>query len=61
MSDTLAGSGAGGPSHGAAEAQRAADAVRDRLGVRAPVVAIVLGSGLGALADRVRGQARTVQ
>jgi purine-nucleoside phosphorylase len=39
--------------HGAAAAQRAADAVRDRLGVKAPVAAIVLGSGLGALADRI--------
>lgn len=39
--------------HGAAEARRAADAVRERLGVRDPVAAIVLGSGLGALAGRV--------
>ncbi|MFM8301308.1 MAG: purine-nucleoside phosphorylase [Gemmatimonadota bacterium] len=39
--------------HGAADAQRAAEAVRDRLGVRAPVIGIVLGSGLGTLADRL--------
>jgi purine-nucleoside phosphorylase len=39
---------------GRADAQRAADAVRERLGVQAPVAAIVLGSGLGALADRVQ-------
>jgi len=38
---------------GTAAARRAADAVRERLGVHAPVAAIVLGSGLGALADRV--------
>ena len=44
--------------HGAAEARRAADAVRDRLGVRSPVAAIVLGSGLGALADRLTGATR---
>ena len=46
---------AGGMPHespyGAAAARRAADAVRDRLGVRTPACAIVLGSGLGALAD----------
>jgi purine-nucleoside phosphorylase len=47
-------SGARGEStHGAAAARRAADAIRDRLGVKAPVAAIVLGSGLGALADRL--------
>lgn len=39
--------------YGADAARRAADAVRDRLGVRAPACAIVLGSGLGALADDV--------
>jgi purine-nucleoside phosphorylase len=39
--------------HGAAEARQAADAVRERLGVREPVAAIILGSGLGALAGRV--------
>ncbi len=39
--------------HGAADARRAAEAVRERLGVRAPAAAIVLGSGLGALAERL--------
>ncbi len=46
------------PVHGAAEARRAADAVRGPLGVREPVAAIILGSGLGALADRIEGAAR---
>lgn len=41
------------PGHGALAAQAAADAVRDRLGVQSPVAAIILGSGLGALADRI--------
>ncbi len=40
-------------SHGAAAAQRAADAIRARLGVKNPAAAIVLGSGLGTLADRL--------
>ena len=40
-------------SHGAAAAQHAADAIRARLGVRNPAAAIVLGSGLGTLADRL--------
>ncbi|MBX3173352.1 MAG: purine-nucleoside phosphorylase [Gemmatimonadaceae bacterium] len=39
--------------HGAAAARAAADAVRERLQVRSPAAAIVLGSGLGALAERV--------
>jgi purine-nucleoside phosphorylase len=41
--------------HGTDAARRAADAVRARLGFadKSPVVAIILGSGLGALADRV--------
>ncbi len=39
--------------YGAAAARRAADAVRARLGVGAPACAVVLGSGLGALADEV--------
>jgi purine-nucleoside phosphorylase len=43
-----------GRSHGRADAERAADAVRRRLEVKAPAAAIVLGSGLGALADRVQ-------
>lgn len=45
-------------SHGASAAQQAADAVRTRLGVQSPVAAIVLGSGLGGLADRVTGATR---
>jgi purine-nucleoside phosphorylase len=40
-------------SHGAAASQLAADAIRARLGVQNPVAAIVLGSGLGTLADRL--------
>lgn len=44
--------------HGTAAATRAADAVRARLGVKQPVAAIVLGSGLGALADRLEGATR---
>jgi purine-nucleoside phosphorylase len=39
--------------HGTAAAQRAADAIRDRLKVTNPAAAIVLGSGLGTLADRL--------
>lgn len=45
-------------SHGSVAARAAADDIRDRLGVQAPVAAIILGSGLGALADRVQGAAR---
>lgn len=39
--------------HGTLAAQRAAEAIRSRLGVQSPAAAIVLGSGLGALADRL--------
>jgi len=39
--------------NGAAAAHAAADTIRSRLGVRAPVAAIVLGSGLGDLAARI--------
>jgi purine-nucleoside phosphorylase len=39
--------------HGAADARAAADVVRARLGVEAPACAIILGSGLGGLADRI--------
>ncbi|MBA3854490.1 MAG: purine-nucleoside phosphorylase [Gemmatimonas sp.] len=49
---------AGASAHGAVAAQQAADAVRARLGVQSPVAAIVLGSGLGGLADRVQGATR---
>jgi len=45
--------------YGTAAAERAADAVRDRLGVSAPACAVVLGSGLGGLADEL-GDARRV-
>ena len=45
--------------YGSADAAAAADAVRDRLGVHAPVVAIVLGSGLGGLVARL-GDVRRV-
>lgn len=44
--------------HGAAAAKHAADAVRASLGVKSPVAALVLGSGLGGLADRVRDARR---
>lgn len=46
------------PPHGSVAARAAADAIRARLGVQAPVAAIVLGSGLGGLADRVQGATR---
>lgn len=46
MSDSL-------NSHGAVAARAAADSVRAALGVKQPVAAIVLGSGLGGLADNV--------
>ncbi len=50
---------AAGPSpYGADAARRAADAVRGRLGVAAPACAVVLGSGLGALADDLEGARR---
>jgi purine-nucleoside phosphorylase len=39
--------------HGAEAAKAAADHVRAKLGVRAPVAAIVLGSGLGDLAGKI--------
>jgi purine-nucleoside phosphorylase len=38
---------------GAADARRAADALRERLPVDVPVAAIVLGSGLGGLANAI--------
>lgn len=43
--------------HGAVAAREAAAVVRERLGVDAPACAIILGSGLGGLADRIE-QAR---
>ena len=45
-------------SRSVAEAVIAADAVRDRLGGLAPATAIVLGSGLGGLADAVTDPVR---
>ncbi|HEX5581494.1 MAG TPA: hypothetical protein VFX39_07960, partial [Gemmatimonadaceae bacterium] len=45
--------------YGADAARRAADAVRDRLGVDRPAAAIILGSGLGGLAERIE-EARRV-
>jgi purine-nucleoside phosphorylase len=45
-------------SHGAAAARAAADVVRARLGVDAPACAIILGSGLGGLADRIENARR---
>jgi purine-nucleoside phosphorylase len=39
--------------YGAAAAARAADEIRRRAGDKSPAVAIVLGSGLGGLADRI--------
>ena len=45
---------------GAAAAHRAADAIRQRVGASfaAPVCGIVLGSGLGSLAERIEGPIR---
>ena len=48
-----------GTSWGVEAANRAADAVRERLAVREPAAAIVLGSGLGGLAGRLE-DARSV-
>ncbi len=45
-------------SHGAAAAREAAGVVRARLGVDAPACAIILGSGLGGLADRIENARR---
>ena len=44
--------------YGARAARAAANAVRDRLGVASPACAVVLGSGLGALADDLGGARR---
>lgn len=40
---------------GAETARRAADVIRQRIGDAPPVLAIVLGSGLGGLADEIEG------
>jgi purine-nucleoside phosphorylase len=44
--------------YGAEAAREAAAVVRERLGVDAPACAIILGSGLGALADRIENARR---
>lgn len=44
--------------YGAAAAKQAAAAVRPTLGVKSPVAALVLGSGLGGLADRLQDARR---
>ena len=44
--------------HGAEAAAEAAAVVRSALGVRSPTLAIVLGTGLGRLADRMEGVTR---
>ena len=41
--------------YGVAAARFAASAIRERIGVELPVVGIVLGSGLGGLAQRIAG------
>lgn len=48
----------GAPADDAASAEHAAGAVRARLGVREPVAAIILGSGLSDLASRIRNPHR---
>ncbi len=47
------------PAYGAAAAQAAADAIRARIGDVRPVAAVILGSGLGGLAQRI-SEPRTV-
>ncbi|MEP6998980.1 MAG: purine-nucleoside phosphorylase [bacterium] len=42
-----------GSAHGPAAAARAAEAIRARIGDNAPVAGIILGSGLGGLAQRI--------
>lgn len=45
-------------SHGAADAKAAAAVIRERLNVGAPSCAIILGSGLGGLADKIQDARR---
>jgi purine-nucleoside phosphorylase len=45
-------------SYGAEQAREAADAIRSKLGGETPAAAIVLGSGLGGLADEIEATAR---
>ena len=44
--------------YGAGAARLVADALRERLGVRSPAAAIILGSGLGGLAARLEDAVR---
>lgn len=44
--------------HGADAAREAAAVIRERLGVQSPVAAIILGSGLGGLADKIENARR---
>ena len=44
--------------YGAAAAVRAAESIRGRIGATTPVVGIILGSGLGGLADRISNPVR---
>ena len=44
--------------YGSASAQESAEAIRARIGERSPVVGIVLGSGLGGLADKIENAVR---
>jgi purine-nucleoside phosphorylase len=44
--------------HGADAAREAASVIRERLGVKAPACAIILGSGLGSLADKIEDARR---
>jgi purine-nucleoside phosphorylase len=44
--------------YGSVRARAAADAIRPKLGDRTPVAAIILGSGLGGLADEIDAVAR---
>ena len=50
--------GAAPRSHGAEAAREAAAVIRDRLGVVEPACAIILGSGLGGLAERIANARR---
>jgi purine-nucleoside phosphorylase len=43
--------------YGTASARRAAAIIRDRIGAATPAAAIILGSGLGGLADRITDRA----
>lgn len=53
MSAQDAGGAAPAASYGAVAAAQAADAIRPRIGAKAPEVALILGSGLGGLAEEI--------